>query len=391
MPESATAARFGTSRARVAIAAWLVFAALYTMQSYAFHLTVGRPVVWSQFLWGEVLFVGLLALQTPFTLALASRFPLTGDGAVRHRILHLGFAICFGMLHRFGFEVIARALRSSEEMPFDLTLAWQSTVATFESGVFVYLIVLIAAQLHDYYRRYHEETVRAAQLRSDLTSAQLETLRMQVQPHFLFNTLNAVSVLVDDDPDAARGMIANLSEFLRASLTDGARREIPLSKELELLERYLEIEQVRFGERLTVRFDVDEGAKDVPVPALILQPIAENAIRHGLSQRPGPGRLEIGAYRSNGSLELAIRDLAAPSPQDGSIERFSRVVPEGKGEAGKARQAVSTGGGLGIGLRNTRARLEQLYGSGQRLTLAPLERDGLVGSEVRIWIETHSD
>ncbi|MCB9464599.1 MAG: histidine kinase [Candidatus Eisenbacteria bacterium] len=372
----------GPSRTRVAVAAWLAFAAFYAMQSYAFRLTMGQSIVWSSFLWGEALFVGLLALQTPFTLGLASRFPLTGSRAIRNRWLHVGFAICFGMVHRFTFEVVARAIRASEETPFDLTRAWQSTVATFESGVFVYFIVLVAAHLHDYYRRYHEETVRATQLRADLSSAQLETLRMQVQPHFLFNTLNAVSVLVEEDPAAARGMISNLSEFLRSSLIDGADQEIPLSRELRLLERYLDIEQVRFGDRLTVQFDVDEDVRDVPVPALILQPIAENAIRHGLSRRPGAGRIEVAATRTGGAVELAIRDLGKPpEPTEPTVGTTGATPP----------QAAPSGPGLGIGLANTRARLEQLYGSDQKLTMTSIERDGLIGSEVRIWMKARGE
>jgi LytS/YehU family sensor histidine kinase len=242
-------------------------------------------------------------------------------------------------------------MRATPEQPFQWERVWQATLGSFELGVFAYLAVLLATSFWDYYARYQAERLQAAHLRADLSAAQLETLRMQVQPHFLFNTLNAISILIEEDPRIARSMIEALSDFLRATLTEGSSQEIPLSRELELLRNYLRIEQVRFGDRLEVEMRIDEAAGEVNVPTLLLQPLVENAIRHGLARRPGRSRLEIEASLSNGSLLLAVRDRAESDSSD-------RLQP---GDLDSP--------GLGIGLRNTEARLERLYGDAQSLTL----------------------
>ncbi|MCA9729878.1 MAG: histidine kinase, partial [Candidatus Eisenbacteria bacterium] len=341
---------------------WGVFALFYTLQSYTFHLSVGQSAAWGPFLANEALFVGLLAVQTPLILHLAGRYPIAGRRRGRHLALHVAAALVFGFAHRFVVELITRSLRATPERPFVWPHVWQSTIGSFEIGVFAYFVVLLAAAFWDSYGRYQAERLQAAHLRADLSAAQLETLRMQVQPHFLFNTLNAISVLIDQDPAAARTMIASLSDFLRATLTEGGRQEIPLAREVELLRTYLKIEQTRFGERLEVRFRIADDAESIAVPALVLQPLVENAIRHGISRRTGRSRIEIEATLADGALLLAVRDQALPDPGVAALPdptAAASPIPRDAAPAPTRASAPATSGdvpGLGIGLGNTQAR-----------------------------------
>ncbi len=208
----------------------------------------------------------------------------------------------------------------------------------------VYWVLVSLVHTLRFYRRAEERARRALELEARLTDAKLEALRMQLHPHFLFNTLNAIATLVHRDPRAADEMITNLSELLRARLDTAAQR-IPLRQELEFLDRYLEIQQMRFGERLRIEKDIDLGCLDAHVPTLILQPLVENAIRHGIEPAGGPGVVRICARRAeNGALHLSVRNCGGGAP---------------------LREKPSPG----IGLTNTRARLEALYGRAARLNL----------------------
>ena len=190
------------------------------------------------------------------------------------------------------------------------------------------------------YKRYRDREVRASQLESELAHAQVQILEMQLQPHFLFNTLNSIMVLIRQQPDLASRMVARLSEFLRLTLDSAGMQEVPLRRELEFLDRYLHIERIRFGDRLQFEQHVDPYLLDALVPNLILQPLVENAIRHGVSKRRGPALITVSAERSNGSLTIHVRDNGA-----GLSSRTGGVINEG------------------IGLKNTRQRLQHLYGN----------------------------
>ena len=227
----------------------------------------------------------------------------------------------------------------------------------FLNALIVYAGVLAAGLARAYSLRFRARREQAAELQAQLAEAQLDALRRQLDPHFLFNTLNAISSLVERDPRGVRRMIARLSELLRYSL-EGADAEIPLRQELELLGRYLDIMQVRFGTRLEVARQIDDAALDVLVPALVLQPLVENAIRHGIEKLEGGGRVGIEAIIEGRWLVLRVRDNGP-----GSVS---------------ARE-----GRPGVGLSNTVARLERLYGSDQRFALAPLPEGGAM-AEVRL-------
>jgi len=233
----------------------------------------------------------------------------------------------------------------------------------------VYMVVLAAGLARNYFVRYQarlNETRRlqaeatelraeAAELHAQVTDARLNALRTQLNPHFLFNTLNAVSTLVDEDPPGARRMIARLSDLLRHTL-DGDEQEIPLARELEMLRRYLDIMEVRFQDKLEVSIETEPSLDDALVPNLVLQPLVENAFRHGLGLMQTAGRVCVRAVRDDGDLVLTVRD-------------------NGRGPANPVRE--------GVGLTNTRARLTQLYGAHQQLALTAADGGGAL-VELRI-------
>ncbi|HUF25427.1 MAG TPA: histidine kinase, partial [Gemmatimonadaceae bacterium] len=204
-------------------------------------------------------------------------------------------------------------------------------------NLFSYFIIVAATHAVDYYRLYRERRVRAAELANQLTSAQLQVLKMQLQPHFLFNTLNAIAELVHEDAEAADRMITRLGDLLRLSLDRSGEQEVPLRQELDFLGAYLEIEQTRFRDRLSIEMDIAPETLDASVPNLLLQPLVENAIKHGTSACAARGRITITATLRGGELRIEIRDNGRGLPHPAVLRE-------------------------GVGLRNTRARLVQLYG-----------------------------
>jgi two-component system LytT family sensor kinase len=228
----------------------------------------------------------------------------------------------------------------------------------FLNALVIYLGVLAAGLARAYSLRLSARREQATQLQAQLAEARLSALRSQLDPHFLFNTLNAVSSLVERDPRGVRRMITRLSELLRFSMEDAREPEITLRRELDLLDRYLEIMQVRFPGLNVMRL-LDDNSLSVMVPSMILQPLVENAIRHGIEQMTEPGRIEIETRLKGGTLTLRVGD-------------------NGPGIAEQA-EAPSDG----VGLRNTRARLEQLYGADGKFSLTRSE-EGLTVAEVHL-------
>jgi hypothetical protein len=217
----------------------------------------------------------------------------------------------------------------------------------------VYWVVVSVAHAMMFYRRAQERERSTLELSSRLAESKLEALRLQLHPHFLFNTLNAISALIHKDPRAADDMIGNLSELLRLSL-DVTEQEVPLRREIEFLDRYLEIERTRLGDRLETVKEIGDGALDALVPALVLQPLVENAIRHGIEPRREPGRVIIRVVREDGRLRLNVSD-------------------NGVGWSG----GKTLRSGHGIGLANTTARLRELYGGTARMELRESPAGGL--------------
>jgi signal transduction histidine kinase len=223
----------------------------------------------------------------------------------------------------------------------------------FIDDFMVYLAVLGAGIARDYFLRYRARLEETARLQAQLAQARLDVLRTQLNPHFLFNTLNAVSALVERDPRGTRRMIARLSDLLRYTLEESTEQEVPLHRELDLLGEYVELMQIRFQGKLNVDMRVDADVRDALVPNLILQPIVENAMKHGVSKTTGAGRIELQARRNGDALEIAVTDNG-PGPSDGD------------------------GSGTGVGLANTNARLRTMYGGEYGVVLRPGEAGGTI-------------
>ena len=237
----------------------------------------------------------------------------------------------------------------------------------------IFVAVLAAGFARNYFWRYQvrrDEAVRlqaqAAQLQAQLADARLSALRMQLNPHFLFNTLHAVSALVERDPRGVRRMIARLSELLRTSLDEADEPEVPLQRELTFTERYLDVIQIRFQGQLRVDIHVDDNVRDALVPNLILQPLIENAIKHGISKLSSGGYIEVTARREAERVIISVRDNGPEVSLDKSPSPHS------------------------LGLRNTRARLAALYGPIQSLTLKHADGGGLI-AEVSLPYHTEND
>lgn len=306
---------------------------------------------------GELAEYGLWALLTPLVFWFAGSLPVveptdTGRMTVaRNGGLHATVALTAALGIDLTEDLVTAALGGRSMEPVrSITEFW------FTDELVVYLVVLMAGFARNYYfqqKARQEEAerleARAESLETQLTEARLEALRMQLNPHFLFNTLHAVSTLVDRDPAGVRRMIARLSELLRHVLDEKAPQEVPLSEELTFLDGYFEIQSVRFQGRLDTEVDVPSSLYDAQVPNLILQPIVENAIKHGASQVRGVGRLAVRARREEEALVLTVED-------------------NGPG--------VSEAQEDGLGLRNVRARLQELYGDDQSLRLVTADDGG---------------
>ena len=242
---------------------------------------------------------------------------------------------------------------------FNLTSYWETYkilfFVNFHFSIAIYWGALAIHQAILNYRKYRERELQTSQLEARLAQSRLQVLKMQLHPHFLFNTLNAISELVHRDPDTADRMLTDLSDLLRMSFENLEVQEIPLKQELEFLRKYLEIEQTRFHDRLEVRMDIGPDTLDASVPNMILQPLVENAIKHGISPKAEGGHINIEAWRKNGTLHLSVNDDGV-GVNSGGVKAFTE----------------------GVGLSNTRRRLKHLYGEGHKFELEPENKnDGL--------------
>ena len=337
-------------------AAWTLIALAFASQFNFTQARRGYIVTWGFALTTALADWYLFALLSIPTLWLARRFHFDAARWRRSLLAHGAASAAFAVLWvalRVGVEL----LRSRDRLPafyFGEMFHW-TLVRSFYFNLLVYWIIVGASHGVEFYRRYRERELRAIELEKLLAQARLQALRSQLNPHFLFNTLNSISSLMRRDVDAADRMIVRLSELLRLALGNVETQEVPLRDELEFLRRYLDIEQIRFGARLQVTFDIPADTLELPVPNLLLQPLVENAIKHGIAPRKQPGRIEIAARREGPGLALRVRDNGP-----------------GTGQGAE---------GAGVGLANTRARLEHLYGDRHRFDFGPAP-DG--GFEVRI-------
>ena len=320
----------------VVFTSWSLFAGFMALQEHYTAQIIGKPMTWAYTLRAEFTYSYLWALLTPGVLWLAKRFPVDHRSWCRMVPLHAAACVLIVTAQKSAYVFLVPAF-SPQWQVHDMASWLRSVMVSLDYGVLLYGIVLLIHYAVKYYARYQEGRVRASQLEARLAEAQLTALKMQLHPHFLFNTLHSISTLVNEDAEAAEAMIARLSELLRLSLENTGAQEVPLSQELEFIERYLEIEQIRFEDRLRVHFDIDPQTLDAQVPNLILQPLVENAIRHGIAHNAG-GNVEVRSSLVEGKLLLQVLD-------------------DGVGlVAGKCLNRP------GLGLSNTQARLDAIYG-----------------------------
>ncbi|MCI0685354.1 MAG: histidine kinase [Gemmataceae bacterium] len=304
-----------------------------------FLLNIAESVIWAG------LTVGILWL--------GARFPLAQRRWWKSLAVHVPASLATAVLQTVLAVVVNDIVRQDLPRPtLTANVLFLYFVAKIHSNVFLYWAILAASQIINHYRQARARELRESQLEAKLAQTQLQLLKMQLHPHFLFNTLNAISALIHQDVELADRMIARLGDLLRITLENASTQEVPLKQELDWIQPYLDIEKARLGPRLTVHFEIDPAVMDARVPNLILQPLVENAIRHGVAPRPEPGRIAIAAGRDNGKLRLAVSD-DGPGLQSPEAPR------------------------AGIGLANTRARLEKLYGAEQRLELSNGPERGL--------------
>ncbi|HEX6913549.1 MAG TPA: histidine kinase [Longimicrobium sp.] len=314
-----------------------------TYVQYAFPVRPGATT-WGELWLGIAIEVGLDVLfwtvLTPVILELSRRFPLRGEQRWPNLGVHvLGCVVLASASTIFNFWIATYTFTEGPYWP-------RYYFMRIHYNILSYIVVVGFGHAMEVYDRYRDRELRASQLETQLTRAHLHALEMQIQPHFLFNTLNSISELVHHDPPGAELMIAQLGDLLRMT-TDRTvlEREVPLSRELDFVGTYLAIERTRFQDRLFVKKQVDPDVLDCAVPNLILQPLVENAVRHGLSPRVAPGTITITARRVDDRVRITVRDDGRGLPPPGA--RRERV-----------------------GVGNTRARLRQTYGGDHRFEMA---------------------
>ena len=318
-------------------------------------IITGHPVDWMRSMTSTMPSWYVLAALVPFIIWVAREFPLETISSPKTIAAHVVAAIVFSLVHLFISGWISDYLLVRMSYPIAFAVNFTRLLEMYFVGDFVQYFGIVGVYFAiEYSRRYREKeraaselALKASRLESSLTRANLEALRMQLNPHFLFNTLNTVSVLaLKGERQRVARMLSRLSDLLRLSL-ENDRQAISLREEIEFLERYLEIEQERFRDRLSIAMEIDDAALEASVPSLILQPIVENAVKYGFSQTIGPGSVTVQVHVRSNMLEIEVADTGPGFPPS------------------RAQCA-----GTGVGLANTRARLEQLYGSNFTLEMS---------------------
>lgn len=341
------------------VAFWTLVGLAFASQFYLSSTLLGRTVTWGQaigFSLGDWYVWAILSIPVVW---LARRYPPEGVQPWRTAAIHLAAALVCSLVY-----VLLRSLvgvvhsRLLDESVTFAEVFRPLLVKTYPFNLLVYGVIITISHALDYYRKYHERTVHALELERHLTEARLQSLLRQLKPHFLFNTLNGIASLMHSDVHAADKMLVRLSELLRLTMHHPGQPLTKLREEIAFIEKYLEIERIRFRDRLAVEIRAASDTLELEVPSLIIQPLVENAIRHGIEPQARPGRIEVEAWREGATLVLLVRDNGAGQPPGG----FTRE---------------------GIGLANTRERLRELYGDRHRFELANHPAGGL---EVRLTI-----
>lgn len=324
-------------------------AVLYSIERYFYSRLVGAPVSLTQLVPAELIFTYSWALLTPLVMFGAKRFPVWGHQPTRNWAVQLAAMLMFVVAHNAIFSLSIALLDATVTFGDAPRLFWQSLLAWTVLDALVFCVIIIIHHAVVYYRVSKDRALRASQLETRLAQSQLQMLRMQLQPHFLFNTLHSISALMHKDVRRADSMVAALSDLLRMSLQNIGAQEVPLQSELDFLQRYMEIMSLRFGDRLRLSLSVDPETRDARVPNLFLQPLVENSFRHGFG--------DLG----QGSIAITVR-------RDGDMLRCD-VIDDGRG--------LRAGHKEGIGLASTRQRLAHLYGERHAFALRGAPGEGV--------------
>lgn len=344
----------GWLRAGLALALlWAVPAAVSAGQAYARLAGAGNPYGWWQLFLGQLpLWLAWVPI-TGIVVWLARRFPLRREAWARTVAIHSAAALGVGGLYH---AMLAPLLLFQEGLGWSVESLRRAILGNFVFSALVdflvYWVIVGVATAWGAHERLRDRELQAERLRAELNRARLVALRSQLQPHFLFNALHSVAGLIrQGEGDRAVGMLARLGDLLRRGLDRDERAEIPLHEEMETIERYLEIEELRFGDGLRVEKRLAPGTADRPVPPFLLQPLVENAMRHGIAARAGAGLLQIEARLHGADLVIEVRD-------------------DGAGVSAPVRE--------GVGLGSTRGRLAVLHGEAARLELDSAPDGGAV-------------
>ena len=336
---------------------WTVIGLVFSLQWYFAAFRSEQPVPWARAVYVQMSWGYLWALITPLVLWLVHRFPIEKPHWRRSLLAHFLASTVFSFVTGIiGHLLLYFRFGVSMGRPYQFQNSLRFAISNYTESMGIYLLIAFLAYAYNYYQRYRQGELRASRLEAQLSQAQLQALKMQLHPHFLFNTLHSISALLYKDTDGARKMITRLGDFLRLTLENSGTQEVTLKQEMEFLRCYLEIERIRFQDRLTTHVQVDSDTLDTHVPNLILQPIVENAIRHGVAPRSTPGEIEIRAKQENGFLRIRIRDNGPGLPMNRSTESLFKK---------------------GLGLANTQTRLDRLYGARHRFEIANDPQGGL--------------
>jgi two-component system LytT family sensor kinase len=350
-----------TARTSAASSQWLLSAAIWSAVGL-FDATQTVFVMRSEGMhhaWGRLFFTSLFewlpwVLATPFVLDLGRRYPPIRLRPISNWLRHLAACLAIDLAFSLWSTTLEVLLNPFAEPRRSMTFRHLAAVKFYNgllSSFILYTAVLLVRHLLDSRERLATQQTETARLNEQLVKAQLSALRRQIEPHFLFNTLNSIAGLVREKRnDAAVNMIVGLSDFMRHLLDDSSRQEVPLAEELEFTRKYLDIQKVRLVERLQCTVDVPSELLTAQVPLLILQPMVENAIKHGIAKRDQGGAVRILASRSNGTLTLSVYN-------------------DGPGLSAIAEKAHS-----GIGISNMRTRLQSLYGDAFELNMHNQDR-----------------
>jgi len=324
---------------------WTVAGLFYSSHSYYYRLEIGQNVEWLNMFTRDAPYFILWSLFTPVALFVSRKFKFSRNNWGRLFWIHLLFMIMISFTHAIIINTYRLILTSGLWSDQAFQRIYINSIANVDYGMLVYCVMLLIINVIDYYGRFQKERSQNAELEVALTQAQLNALKMQLQPHFLFNTLNSISVLIKENPQQAGEMIGHLSNLLRKVLKNAKDQFNTLKKEVDFITQYLAIEQVRFGERLKVKIDIPLDLETIEVPSLILQPLVENAIRHGIAKKSGDGIISLSALKEDDKLCLQVFDNG---------KGFDMKKPDSQ---------------FGIGLQITRDRLQSLYEQNYKLEL----------------------